>query len=145
MKLKYHTTASVCVSGILYLAFNSWAMAICSFVLGIFVDFDHVIDYWIKHGLRFDIKNFFFYFHEERHLKLTLLFHSWECLIILVILTIISDWNPWVTGIFIGYSHHLILDIVFNVPNLKGLSFLFRYKNGFGSEIIYPKDRRPRF
>lgn len=65
MKIKHHALASTIISGILYSVFKSWGLAAASFISGILVDLDHVIDYWIEHGLQFDLKRFFKYFDEK--------------------------------------------------------------------------------
>jgi hypothetical protein len=144
MKLIHHTALSVLISGILYMIFKSWGLAIASFVSGVFIDFDHVIDYVLIHGIRFRTSEFFDYFHEEKHQKVFLIFHSWEFFVILCIAVKLTDWNPWMTGFLIGYVIHMIFDIIFNAPRLMGLSFLVRYRKRFDAEVIYPKDRKEK-
>ncbi len=144
MKLIYHTTASALIAGILILISESWGLAIASFIGGVLIDMDHVFDYLYVHGCNIRINEFFDYFHEERHVKSYLIFHSWECMIIVPIVVILTKWNPWVTGFLIGYYHHMILDIICNAPSFSGLSFILRCKLGFYSEVIYPKGRKKR-
>lgn len=140
MKIKHHALASTIISGILYSVFKSWGLAAASFISGILVDLDHVIDYWIEHGLQFDLKRFFKYFDEknfENRKRLYFIFHAWEWLIILFVVARLTDWNLWVTGLLVGYGQHIILDELYNSfkyrirPFVWGYFLLWRWKNGF--------------
>jgi hypothetical protein len=140
MKIKHHALASTIISGILYSIFKSWGLAVASLISGIFVDLDHIVDYWIEHGLRLDLKQFFNYFDEknfENRKKLFFIFHGWEWLIALLMIAMLTDWNLWVTGLLAGYGQHIILDEIYNSsryrlrPYVLGYSLLWRLKNGF--------------
>jgi hypothetical protein len=145
MKLEHHTAISVVIAGILYMIFKSWSLAISSLLTGILIDLDHLFDYFFIHNTRFNIKDFFDYFYEERHQKLVMIFHGWEWLILLGIIAKLTNWNPVITGILIGFVQHIILDIIFNVPtSLRAFFVLWRYKNNFESKSIYPKNRKKK-
>ncbi|TNF53025.1 hypothetical protein EP227_06565 [bacterium] len=141
MQPKYHVAISAVISGVLYILFKSWALAFSSFVSGIFIDLDHVIDYMVEHGLHIDMKKFFHFFYGEQYRKLTLILHGWEWLIVLLILSWLTSWNPWVTGVFIGFSQHLISDRVYNISNFWSYSLIFRWKNKFDTKVILLKNR----
>jgi hypothetical protein len=115
MSPKYHVAISAVISRVLYAIFKSWALAIAAFVSGIFIDLDHVIDYVIEHGFHFNIKKFFHFFYGEQYKKINLILHRWEWLIILLILSWLTDWNPWITGVFIGFSQHILSDRIYNI------------------------------
>ncbi len=140
MKPGHHAAVSIVLSGILYSVFKSWGLAAASFVSGILVDFDHIIDYWIEYGLRFDLKQFFNYFDEknfENRKKLFFVFHAWEWLIVLAAAAWLTGWNLWVTGLLIGYGQHMVIDELYNSlkyrirPFVWGYFLLWRWKNGF--------------
>jgi hypothetical protein len=121
--------------------FKSWGLAVASFISGIFIDLDHIIDYLIAHGLHFDIKEFSIFFHEKRYWKtasrywkINLVFHGWEWLIILSIMANLTNWNPWVIGVLIGFGQHIIFDALNNRPHswittFLAYSLLWRWKN----------------
>jgi len=140
MKIKHHALASTIISGVLYSIFRSWGLAVASFVSGILVDLDHIADYWIEYGLRFDLKQFFNYFDEKNfgnRKRLFFIFHSWEWLIIIAAAAWLTDWDLWITGLLIGYGQHIILDEIYNSskyrirPFIWGYFLLWRWKNGF--------------
>ena len=142
MTPKYHIAASTIISGILYSLFNSWAMSAASFVTGILIDIDHIVDYSIAHGLRIDIKDFFKFFYEERYRRITLIFHGWEWLLILVLAAWQTDWNLWVTGALIGWGQHMFFDKIFNISNFRSYSLLWRWHRDFNSDNILLRNRR---
>lgn len=141
MTPRYHVAASTAISGILFMIFRSWELAVSSFVSGIFIDLDHVLDYIFEHGLHLDIKKFFHFFYGEKYKKLTLILHGWEWLVLLVIASWLTDWNPWVTGLLIGWVQHMLLDKLYNISTFGSYSLLWRWKNGFDTNKILLRNR----
>ena len=140
MKFSHHIAVSTVVSGILYLILKSWSLTIASFLSGIFLDLDHYIDYFIELGSPFDIRKFFHSIYEERLNKIYLIFHGWEWSIVLLLLAWSTDWNPWITGVLIGYGQHMVLDARYNTNwPLSGYSLIWRWRKGFISELIRPR------
>jgi hypothetical protein len=141
MKPVFHVAASALISGILYMMFKSWGMVIASFLSGILIDIDHVLDYLIVRGVRFDRDEFSKFIREKKYWKtaslpwkVNVLFHGWEWLVILGIAAASTDWNPVITGILVGFGHHILLDVLNNKPDswaktLLGYSLLWRWKN----------------
>jgi hypothetical protein len=127
-------------SGILYLAFKSWGMAIACFISGIFIDLDHVIDYVIQFGFNFKFKKFFQMCNDEIPHKVYFLFHGWELLILLSVTAWLSDWNPLTTGVLIGFGQHIVLDNINNRANIKSYSLLWRWQKGFNVIKVFPKN-----
>jgi len=148
MKSLHHVAASALISGGLYTISGSWGLTAASLLSGILVDADHIADYWLIHGLRFDLKQLFSYFDEhnfERRKKLFFIFHGWEWLIIAVVSAWLTDWNHWFTGLAIGYGQHMVLDELYNNaryrlrPHVLGYSLLWRWKNGFNFKMSSPQ------
>ena len=146
MKIKHHALASTIISGVLYSIFRSWGLAVATFVAGILIDLDHIVDYWIEYGLRFDLKQFFNYFDEKNfgnRKRLFFIFHAWEWLIIIAAAAWLTDWDLWITGLLIGYGQHIILDELYNSfkyrirPFFWGYFLLWRWKNGFEFKTPY--------
>lgn len=136
MKVKYHLSASIIISGILYVMFKSWGLAIASFISGVFIDLDHIIDYLRCSDISFNVNKFFNYFNNKEFDKVFLIFHGWEWLAVLTIAAKMSNWNPWVTGVLIGYGQHIILDQLGNGAGSLDYFFFWRWKNGFSPEAI---------
>lgn len=141
MKLQHHIAVSTIISGILYAIFKSWGLTIASFISGIFIDLDHIIDYLIERGLCFNAKEFIDFFYEEKHQKITLIFHGWELLILWAVAAKLTDFNPWVTGALIGYGQHIVSDYFFSKASLWSYFLIWRWKNRFNSEVIFPRNR----
>jgi hypothetical protein len=141
MTPRHHVIASTAISGVLLLIFKSWGLAVASFVSGIFIDLDHVLDYIFEHGIPSDTKKFFRFFYGEKYKRLTLILHGWEWLILLAIASWQSGWNPWVTGLTIGWAQHMLLDRFYNISTFGSYSFLWRLKNGFDTDKILLRNR----
>jgi len=142
MTPQYHAIASITISGILFLVFRSWGLAIASLISGIFIDLDHVLDYILEHGFHIDMKKFFHFFYGEKYKRLTLIFHGWEWLLILVAASWATGWYSWVTGLMIGWMHHMFLDKIFNISTFGSYSFLWRLKNRFDTNKILLRNRK---
>ena len=141
MELKHHVVVSTVISGILYAVFRSWGLTIASFISGIFIDLDHVIDYVMEHGFHFDRKHFFGFFYGEKYKRITLIFHGWEWLAVLIFFAWWTDWNPWFTGMLIGCGQHMAADRFYNISTFMTYSLLWRWKKGFDPEKFLLKNR----
>ncbi|MHA2039088.1 MAG: metal-dependent hydrolase [Promethearchaeota archaeon] len=141
MKLEHHIAFSTLVSGILYLIFKSWGLSIASLISGIFIDIDHIFDYFIEHRMHFEYQKFMDFFYREKHQKITLLFHAWEWLLCIGLVTVLTNFNPWITGLFVGYGHHIISDYFYSKASIKTYSLIWRWRKKFNSELIFPRNR----
>lgn len=135
MKLQHHIAASIIISGLLHAVFKSWTITTASFVSGIFIDLDHIIDYVITHGRRFDAKHFFRYFNNSECKKAIFILHGWEWLFILAAAAKLTGWNPLLTGVLIGFAQHLMLDQIFNKTSLLAYFFFWRWKHEFNHKV----------
>jgi len=131
MKPHYHVAFSTVIAAVLYLIFKSWALSLSCLISGIFIDLDHVIDYIREHGLTLNASKFSHNFHSGQFDKMYLIFHGWECLLVLAFISWLYDWNPWITGVLIGFSQHILLDAFNNTRNFQSYSLLWRWKKGF--------------
>ena len=137
MKLHAHVTFSAIISGLLYLSFKSWGLAISSFIIGVFIDLDHFVDYIREYGWRIKVKDFFDRCYTCQFDRIMLLWHGWEWMALLSISAWLTDWNPWVTGALIGYSHHIILDMLSNSNAMRSYSLIWKWKNDFHFDTIF--------
>lgn len=141
MKLAHHISFSAVISTILYFILESWRLSLVSFISGILIDIDHILDYLIEYRMRFDMQEFLNFFYKEKHRKITLILHGWEWLLCLGLATVLIDYNPWIAGLFVGYGHHMVSDFLYSKANLKSYSLIWRWTQKFNSEIIFPRDR----
>lgn len=139
MKLHHHTTSSTLIAGMLYLIFKSWELAVSCFVSGIFIDLDHFIDVIREYGWSFRIKDFFRICYTAQFERVMLICHGWEWLVLWAAAAWLTDWNPWVTGAFIGLTQHVILDVYQNSWDIRSYSLLWRWKNNFHFDTTFPR------
>lgn len=137
-----HTIASVVLAAGIYKATSSVEMASAALFVGIFLDIDHIIDFFIFSGERFSISGFTSWCYEGRWNKLILMFHSYE-LFALYSLLVYNFPNPILLGILCGMGLHLILDQVGNRHLIKAFTiskwfyfFTFRAWGGFRKEWL---------
>ena len=138
MKPQYHVASSALVAGILYLFFQSWSLSLSCLLSGIFIDVDHVYDYIREVGLSFRVKDFVNAVYTNNVIRWMVIFHSWELIFLLFLISWYTSWNPWITGILFGFGHHLILDTLYIKERVWTYSFIWRWKNNFEFKTIYP-------
>ena len=138
MKPPYHLASSVLVASILYMLFKSWSMAFSCFLSGIFIDIDHIYDYLREFGLPFRVKDFIHTVYNAKFNHMTMFFHSWELLFLILVIAWFTNWNPWITGILIGFGHHIVLDKLYTGGRLRNYFFIFRWKKDFKIELLFP-------
>lgn len=139
MKLSHHTAYSLTISGMLYMMFKSWELTLSSFLAGIFIDLDHIYDYVREHGWSLNVRDFFRVNNTGQYDRVVLLWHAWEWLVLLAIISWATNWNPWITGILVGFTQHLVLDTARNGSNLWCYSLVWRWAKGFKFDIIFPR------
>lgn len=134
--LSAHFLSTVIVAVIVYLRTASFFYAGIVVMGGIFIDLDHLIDYFCYFKNKFSLKNFF----ESRYFesgKVFLFFHSWELNFII-----------FASGLFFksyaalllseSLSMHLVIDNILK-RNKLCYFFLYRYFNKFNVDIIMPE------
>lgn len=139
MKLKHHTAISITISGILYMIFKSWGLALTSLAAGIFIDLDHIIDVAREHGWSVKIKDFFVLCENGQFDRIILVLHGWEWIILMSAASWLTNWNPWITGTAIGLGQHLLLDTYYNGAPIPSYSLIYRWKKNFDFDTIFPK------
>lgn len=145
MRLQYHVAISTLIAGVLHLFFKSWAVTISCFMTGIFIDLDHFIDYFREKGWRLNIRDFFETCHTGQFERIMLLWHGWEWMALLGISAWLSHWNPWITGAFIGYGQHMIVDALSNSNTVKSYSLFWKWKNNFYFDTIFPNLKQLKY
>jgi len=157
MKAKHHFWSSLAAGGALYWATGSSAALAGSMVGGFLIDSDHIIDQlWsIRHGAPFRRKRpaddigtstrtarLADLFRPRRLVRLPLVFHSYELLTILTVLTVVLR-TPFVIGLLSGYALHIALDLSRHHHEFRSPLFyllLYRLTHRFRrDELIKPE------
>lgn len=138
MRLKGHVVATLTISSIVYIIYKSIPAFITSLIGGIFIDVDHLVDYYIHRGIDLRIKRFFNWCYRNEWETLIIFFHSIELIFILWITISMFNLGLFWIGLAIGVSQHLILDILVNREIINAVSyfFIFRCIKGFRKEYI---------
>ncbi len=105
----------------------SLEFTIAFFLAGVFIDIDHVFDYFLFVKRRKSLRHFLFEDWCKESKKVVLIFHGYEVILILFILIKIFQFQ-WLNGLFYGSLLHLFLDVIFNV---------YVSKNGNKNPLVY--------
>ncbi len=128
MTFKQHTSFSALLSSLLFLIFQSWGLSIACLVSGIFIDLDYGIDYIRQYGLPLTVQKFLHAYRNDTLHKVRL-FHGWEWLVFWLFVSWLTDWNPWVVGVLIGFGQHIFLDTINMGESFLSYSLIWRWKN----------------
>jgi len=118
--------------------FKSWYLSMACLLSGIFIDLDHIIDYFREQGINLDIKKFFRICEYGQFDKIVLIFHGWEWILLFIAIAWSSDWNPLVIGVVIGFGHHILLDAFYNRTGIRTYSIIWRWSKGFDFDTTFP-------
>lgn len=131
---------SLVIGAAVYLYFKSLACGIASFLTGVFLDVDHFIDCYINYGLMFDLRNFYSYCMQTKFDRLTLLFHSYELVIILWVAIFVFTLDDIWKAVAIGVTQHIIIDHFVNTRKRgfrkRGYFLIFRLINRFKKDRL---------
>ena len=136
MKPAWHAVSSLSLSVILFNFTNSLSFSVTVFLSGIFIDLDHLLDYFRINGLNLNLRTFLS--TKDMHIqtkRLYLIFHGFDfaALLSILVFTLIS--KEIGMAMFLGMFLHLIMDQIFNPTISKWAYFLvYRWKTGFLSE-----------
>lgn len=143
MKAGQHIACSGILSGALYLVCPSPEMAVASFLAGVLIDIDHCVDYVIEFGFRPDWHRFFRSFEEGQYTRIYIVFHGWEWLPVLGLMSWLTGYDPFFVGALFGVAQHLILDQLTNGASSLGYSLLWRWSRGFAPNLAFPYKGTP--
>jgi hypothetical protein len=107
-------------------------------VVGVFIDLDHLADYWPETGFNVDVARFMGYFSSRQNKRMLLFLHGWEwplgAALALFDVGCHSAWPYWAC---VGWLVHLLLDNRFNGLRRWTYFFFYRWSRGFKSEQFY--------
>ena len=136
MRLKKHLIASSVISTGIFIVTGSKNRALYSFASGILLDSDHIVDYWREYPLSIKIRHFFYVCNENKLKRAYLIFHTYELIFALIILSYITM-SPAVIGITLGAIQHLVLDTLGNDMHSFAYFALYRFTVKFKGKILF--------
>lgn len=138
MKAGGHFVSSLIGAGLFYGIFSNFISAIIFFISSFFIDLDHIFDYVRQYGLRnLKLQNFFEACDQHRLVKTTLVFHSFELLLILWFIITVYKLNILWIALALGISLHLIIDQFTNGAFVFSYFFTYRWIKNFKTEKLF--------
>lgn len=144
MRVKNHIIISTSLSAIIYYFTKSIFLGVINFIVGVFMDMDHLIDYCLSGPKKLINKDEFlngFYFDKSG--KIYVFLHSYELLIFWWIIVIYFKW--YLLGIIVSFAFvsHLVFDqFSYNLHPLVYF-FIFRIIKKFKlKELCFDKKMR---
>lgn len=139
MQLLKHAVVSLVISALVWWWLRSLAGAAACFLVGVFIDLDHVIDFFYNRRRHLQFHRIFTVFEFEIMENIFVFLHSWEFALVwlALLLTLPEARQPVVLGLFIGFVSHLLLDNFFNRHARWAYFLLYRLRYGFAGKYYY--------
>jgi len=148
MNVYRHTAVSFAAGALLFIILKKIQMSMACFLSGVFIDLDHIFDYYMNHELRSKLgylmaprKLFKFLSSEynkgESCHKVYKPLHSLELLIFALLLSVFRAWNDIATGVLAGFLIHIVMDFL-PLGHVGAVSMIYKVNKGFprGADII---------
>lgn len=136
-----HYVLAVAAFGAVFFLTKSLHWSALAFLINIFLDADHLIDYWLANGFNLDYKRFVretlgggLYFVKAG--KVFVPFHSWELLPLISITAFVVNAPQLATSFAFGFLPHLIWDQITYAKRPLMYSFIFRALKNFDLEYF---------
>ena len=142
MKPLPHIIASGMISALSAVYFRSAKYVVISFLAGVLIDGDHVIDYWLNNRPTLNIKKIYKCCLRIDLPKLYLGLHSYELVMLLWISIYLFSLSFFWQAIALGITQHIILDQLTNSISILAYFFTYRFMNGFKKEQILRQGKR---
>lgn len=144
MSPKIHISCGIASGAIVYAITKSLNFSLSCCLANFVFDVDHCLEYTlfcIRHKEKPTLKRFFSgeYFADKG--TLCVVFHGYEYILLFLIATLLNFYTRFAAvwlfaGILIGYSEHMILDLIGNDCSVKGYSLIYRCLVKFDINII---------
>lgn len=131
-----HFALVAVISGFFYWRYRDWRLILATVLFGIFIDLDHLFDYFAHFGPTFNLANFF---NVSSYMgpagKIYVPLHGWEFIFLLAILGKILERRFEIKGlmwaIVLVYGTHLLWDHFSINHHPLAYFFTYRFLNNF--------------
>jgi|TARA_B100000315_G_scaffold260500_1_gene322418 hypothetical protein len=137
MKTSVHVYSSGFLGMLLYGKTHSMEISVAAFLSGIFIDIDHLFDFWFFAEEEISLRNFFSWCDSGKWEKISTIFHSYELYVLALVAAYLYP-HGMLIGTLIGVGVHLVLDQVWNCHIRKNLRLsvyfyflIYRVRVGF--------------
>lgn len=133
MKPKVHFISSTLLALVIYYFFQSPSAVLATFLGGVFIDLDHLVDFYFSRPRKiFSFQGFLSpHKYMRRNQKAYVPLHSYELILIIWLSSWYTDWNLILLGIALGFTLHLILDDIGNEMKTFSYFLIYRMYNKF--------------
>lgn len=137
MKPDQHVTISVGSGVILGILLRSWVAGISCCLIGVLVDLDHYLDFWLNRGFSLNLKNLLDFCYHGTSTKFYDVLHGYEYIPFYAWIAALPGCREMGLGLVVGYTLHLLGDQFYNSHLNRWTYFLtFRIFHRFESSKI---------
>ena len=134
--LLLHVIISALIAAAIYTRYRKLIPIIAGVLLGgVFVDLDHLIDYFLAFGTSFNLNYFLKGYEFLKSDKIYVLFHAWEWVALLLIISMFFKkrvvWKILIIAVALGLAGHLYIDTFTNQVRPQGYFITYRTLNRF--------------
>ncbi|MDP2654808.1 MAG: hypothetical protein Q8Q08_12380 [Candidatus Omnitrophota bacterium] len=141
MKPSHHVAISLAAGSLFGAATRSWDGALSCLLCGVFIDLDHILDFWFaKRKLVFTYGELWNFCAKEREGKLRLVLHSYEALLLFWAVIVLQGLSLAWWGAAVGLTVHILCDAVTNPLRPFVYFFTYRWKHGFQKRYLFLED-----
>ena len=136
--LVHYLLAAGAFGAVLFLT-KSFLWAGLAFLINIFLDADHLVDYWVANGFDLNYKKFVdetvggdepgVYFRKSQ--KVIVPLHSWELVLLILIAAWVLDLHQLIIAAAFGFLPHLLWDQITYAKEPLMYFFVFRALHKF--------------
>lgn len=142
MKPSHHIGVSLIAGVVTFFTIRAILPSVVCFLAGWLIDVDHIWDFYANGCRRFSIKRFGLAMDSGEIKKAHFYLHSYELLLILILLSFATQFNYLLSYTALGFAIHLFLDQIGNPVNSLTYFLTYRILNGFKPEIIFKTSLR---
>ncbi len=140
MRPQYHTLISIIISIPVYFLTNSFTAAFLCILAGIFVDIDHLPDYWLYRRKMVIDRKFFTQDYHVMFGRIFVILHCFEFVLVMLIIYNMTKYTP-IIGAIVGYTAHLITDSLTNGVHPLTYFLTYRLIKKFDTKILLEAPR----
>jgi hypothetical protein len=124
------------ISACLWFHFKSFACAAVSFLAGVLIDLDHLIDFYANNRFTLSLKRICCACLRIRFRRLYILLHSYELLLVLWLAIFAFSLSDVWKAAAIGLTQHIIFDQLTNPMTRYGYFLTYRLARRFDKNVI---------
>jgi hypothetical protein len=112
---------------------------IIGLVVTVFLDLDHILDFWLYKGFSINVKEFFSGGYFSQSHKVHVFFHGWEYVVVCLLCYFLVK-KPLVKHILafiaLGLTAHLLYDTIYYGFNWYSYFIVIRALHGFNADVL---------